>query len=81
MLRIIPLQKLPYYLANSWRMKASNQMVLCVFYVVTYMRHTSNLENAIDFASHYIYAHLNGLGGLRRASGRRRWRSRRGRCG
>ena len=47
---LIPLQRLPYYLANSWRMKASNQMVLCTFYLVTYMRHTSNLELAVDFA-------------------------------
>ncbi len=46
--------KLPYYLATNWRMKASNQMVLCVFYVVTYMRHTSNIERAIDFASEHL---------------------------
>jgi hypothetical protein len=51
---IIPLQRLPYYLANNWRMKASNQMVLCTFYVVTYMRHTSNLELAIDFAGEHL---------------------------
>ncbi|MBN1275245.1 hypothetical protein JXA12_03055 [Candidatus Woesearchaeota archaeon] len=50
----IPLQKLPFFLANSWRLKASNQMVLCVFYVVTYMRHTSNLELAIDFAAEHL---------------------------
>ncbi|MBD3361564.1 hypothetical protein GF358_02100 [Candidatus Woesearchaeota archaeon] len=51
---IFILQKFPSYLANKWRMKASNQMVLCIFYVVTYMRHTSNLENAIDFASEHL---------------------------
>jgi len=51
---ILPLQKLPFYLANAWRMKASNQMVLCVFYIVTYMRHTSNLELAIDFAAEHL---------------------------
>ncbi len=51
---IIPLQKLPFFLANNWRMKASNQMVLCVFYVVTYMRHTSNLERAIRFAADHL---------------------------
>ncbi|MDD9953745.1 MAG: hypothetical protein OXR66_05405 [Candidatus Woesearchaeota archaeon] len=51
---IIPLQKFPFYLANNWRMRASNQMVLCVFYVVTYMRHTSNLELAIDFAGEHL---------------------------
>ena len=46
--------RMPDYLANNWRMKASNQMVLCIFYVVTYMRHTSNLENAIEFASQHL---------------------------
>jgi hypothetical protein len=51
---MLPLQKYPSLLANSWRMKASNQMVLCVFYVVTYMRHTSNLELAIEFASDHL---------------------------
>tara|TARA_Y100000310_G_scaffold316116_1_gene367494 strand:+ start:6185 stop:8062 length:1878 start_codon:yes stop_codon:yes gene_type:complete len=49
-----PLKNLPDNLANSWRMKSSNQMVLCVFYVVTFMRHTSNLELAIEFASEHI---------------------------
>ena len=29
-------------------------MVLSVFYIVTYMRHTSNLENAIDFAAEHL---------------------------
>ena len=51
---MIPLQKYPSLLANSWRMKASNQMVLCIFYVVTHMRHTSNLELAIQFASDHL---------------------------
>lgn len=51
---IIPLGNIPFYLANGWRMKASNQMVLCVFYIVTYMRHTSNLELAIEFASQHL---------------------------
>jgi len=57
---LIPvLLKLPDFLANKWRMKASNQMVLCIFYVVTYMRHTSNLENAIQFASEHLSPPLN----------------------
>ncbi len=51
---IIPLWNIPDFLANNWRMKASNQMVLSIFYVVTYMRHTSNLENAIEFASDHL---------------------------
>jgi hypothetical protein len=48
------LLKYPEMAATRWRMKASNQMVLCIFYVVTYMRHTSNLENAIGFAGEHL---------------------------
>jgi hypothetical protein len=51
---IMPLGNAPNLMANSWRMKASNQMVLSIFYVVTYMRHTSNLELAIDFAAEHL---------------------------
>src|SRR3989338_11280394 len=47
---IKPLGRAPEFIANNWRLKASNQMVLSIFYVVTYMRHTSNLEKAIEFA-------------------------------
>ena len=48
------LARVPEFLANNWRLKASNQMVLSVFYVVTYMRHTPNLENAIVFAADHL---------------------------
>src|SRR3989338_5270026 len=51
---IIPLGKLPEFLANNWRMSVSNEMVLSIFYIVTFMRHTSNLENAIDFAAEHL---------------------------
>ena len=51
---IKPLGKMPEFIANNWRLKASNQMVLCVFYTVTYMRHTSNLEKAIEFATQHL---------------------------
>ncbi len=54
MFNLMVFGKLPEYVANKWRLKASNQMVLCVFYVATYMRHTSNLENALEFASDHI---------------------------
>ncbi|MDD5133215.1 MAG: hypothetical protein PHD81_02155 [Candidatus Nanoarchaeia archaeon] len=49
-----PLSNAPIYFANKWRLKASNQMVLCVLYIVMYMRHTSNLEHAIKFATEHI---------------------------
>ncbi|MBI3035073.1 hypothetical protein HYY71_02015, partial [Candidatus Woesearchaeota archaeon] len=51
---IKPLGKAPEFIANNWRLKASNQMVLSIFYTVTYMRHTSNLEKAIEFASQHL---------------------------
>ena len=51
---IIPLSSFPGLLANNWRLKASNQMVMSVFYIVSYMRHTSNLELAIKFTSDHI---------------------------
>ncbi|MGE0793584.1 MAG: hypothetical protein AB7V77_05400 [Candidatus Woesearchaeota archaeon] len=54
LLMIIPLQNIPFTFANTWRMKASNQMVLSIFYIVTYMRHTSNLERAINFAADHL---------------------------
>ena len=49
-----PLLNIPNYVAAKWRLRASNQMVLCVLYVVMYMRHTSNLEHAILFATEHI---------------------------
>ncbi len=55
----IPLQRMPMMMADSWRLKASNQMVLAVFFIVTYMRHTSNLERAIDFAANHLSAPLS----------------------
>ncbi|MBI4144023.1 hypothetical protein HY486_02150 [Candidatus Woesearchaeota archaeon] len=51
---IAVLNYVPYYFANNERMAASNQMVLCIFYVVTYMRHTSNLERAVAFAAEHL---------------------------
>lgn len=45
---------MPHRLANSWRLKASSQMVPAVLYVVVYMKHTSNMERAIEFASQHL---------------------------
>jgi Flp pilus assembly protein TadB len=53
-LLIKPLTNIPNYLAARWRLRATNQMVLCILYIVMYMRHTSNLEHAIKFASDHI---------------------------
>ena len=45
---------MPRRLANSWRLQASSQMVPAVLYTVIYMKHTSNLEKAIEFASQHL---------------------------
>lgn len=58
-LTMMILNQLPEYFANNWRLKASNQMVICIFYVAMYMRHTSNIENAIKFASDHILPPLS----------------------
>ncbi len=44
----------PKLMATRWRMRASNQMVLSVFYVVTFMRHTPNMELATKFAADHL---------------------------
>ena len=45
---------MPNRLANIWRLKASSQMIPAILYVVIYMKHTSNLERAIQFASEHL---------------------------
>jgi len=45
---------MPRRLANAWRLQASSQMVPAILYVVIYMKHTSNLERAIEFASQHL---------------------------
>jgi len=48
------LSQYPERLANKWRLKASSQMVPAILYIVVYMRHTPNLEKAIQFASEHL---------------------------
>ncbi len=45
---------MPQRLANSWKLKASSQMVPAILYVVVYMKHTSNLERAVEFAAQHL---------------------------
>lgn len=44
----------PIRMSKIWRLKAGSQMVPCILYVVVYMKHTSNLERAIGFASQHL---------------------------
>ncbi len=50
---------MPVRLANKWRLKASSQMVPCILYTVVYMKHTSNLERAVRFASQHLQVPLS----------------------
>jgi Flp pilus assembly protein TadB len=45
---------MPARLANEWRLKASAQMVPAILYMVVYMKHTSNLERAVEFAGDHL---------------------------
>jgi hypothetical protein len=51
---MIPLTKLPFIIANIYRLKSSKEIVLSIFYIVTYMRQNSNLEKAIEFAAEHL---------------------------
>jgi len=51
--------KAPERLAVRWRLKASSQMVPAILYIVIYMKHTSNFEKAIAFASEHLSAPLS----------------------
>jgi Flp pilus assembly protein TadB len=55
----VPLANMPAFLAQRHRQEASNQMVLSVFYLVTFMRHTPNLERAMQFAAEHIGSPLS----------------------
>ncbi|MDO8508884.1 MAG: hypothetical protein Q7S27_04335 [Nanoarchaeota archaeon] len=48
------LKSMPKRLANAYRLQASSQMVPAILYTVVYMKHTSNLERAIHFASEHL---------------------------
>ncbi len=54
LLSIFLLAGRPNRMALKLRLKAENNMVLCILYVIMYMRHTSNLEHAIKFAATHI---------------------------
>jgi hypothetical protein len=51
--------KTPERLAMQWRLKASSQMVPAILYIVIYMKHTSNFEKAVAFASEHLQEPLS----------------------
>lgn len=46
--------KTPERLATLWRLNASAEMVPAILYIVIYMKHTSNFEKAVAFASEHL---------------------------
>jgi len=48
------LYSMPNRMAMKWKLKAGSQMIPCILYTVVYMKHTSNLERAINFASQHL---------------------------
>jgi hypothetical protein len=44
----------PKRFATEWKLKAGSQMIPCILYTVVYMKHTSNLERAVRFASQHL---------------------------
>jgi len=51
--------RLPAALAQKWRLQASSQMVPTILYIIIFMKHTSNLERAIKFASDHLQPPLS----------------------
>ncbi len=45
---------MPRSILQSWRARASDQLVLAVLYIVIYLQHTSNLERAIKFVAEHM---------------------------
>lgn len=48
------LQKIPATLAKRLRAKASDEIIIAIFYIVAFMRFNSNLELAVNFAANYL---------------------------
>ncbi len=51
--------QIPVVLARRWRLQASSQMVPAILYIIIFMKHTSNLERAIKFASEHLQPPLS----------------------
>jgi hypothetical protein len=53
------LSNMPKLIFESWRAKASDQLLIAVLYIVIYMKRDSNLERAILFVANQIPAPLS----------------------
>lgn len=48
------MQSIPKSLAKKMKNKANDQVIIAIFYIVAYMRFSSNFELAISFAANYL---------------------------
>ncbi len=51
---LVYFSKMPKYIFDSWRARASDQLLLAVLYIVIYMKKDSNLERAILFVANQL---------------------------
>ncbi len=51
---LLHFSNMPKYIFQSWRAKASDQLLLAVLYIVIYMKKDSNLERAILFVANQL---------------------------
>lgn len=47
-------QTIPSMLAKRFKSKANDQIIIAIFYIVAYMRFSSNFELAVNFAANYL---------------------------
>ncbi len=52
-------QKIPSMFAKRLRAKANDEIIIAVFYIVAFMRFSSNFELAVSFAANYLSAPLS----------------------
>jgi len=48
------MQKIPSILAKRLKAKANDEVIIAVFYIVAFMRFSSNFELAVNFAANYL---------------------------
>ncbi len=53
------MQKIPSFLSRKMRTRANDEIIIAIFYIVAFMRFSSNFELAISFAANYLSAPLS----------------------
>lgn len=48
------MERIPFLFASRMKAKASDQIIISIFYIVSFMRFNSNFELAVNFAANYL---------------------------